>query len=60
MYESAESMINKFLIKIRKSDMALIPDGNIIFEKVNRRSLVKKQTEESHNSVSRGMFVSNR
>ena len=46
-----ERMINAFPTKISNSDTALNPYGKNIFEKVNRRRLGKKETEELHTSV---------
>ena len=43
MDDYVERMINNFPIKINKSDMALTPAGNNIFEKVNRKIWVKKK-----------------
>ena len=57
MENYVERMINNFPMKISRSDTYLTPDGNNIFEKCNRKSLVKKETEEFHTSVARGMFV---
>ena len=39
-----ESMINEFPIKISNIDTALTPSGNYIFEKGNRKIMVKKET----------------
>ena len=55
-----ERMINELPIKISKSDTALTPYGNNIFEKGNRKSMVTKETEELHTSVARGNFVDKR
>ena len=48
MDDYIERVINKFPMKIRKSDTDLTPDGNIFSKKGNRRILGKKETEEFH------------
>ena len=60
MDDYVERMINQFPMKMKKSDTALTPDWNIIFGKYNRKRLNKKESEQFHASVARGMFVSKR
>ena len=60
MDDYVERMINEFSIKISKINTALTPDGNNIFEKGNIKRLGKKETEEFHASLSRGIFVVSR
>ena len=43
-----------------KGNTDLNPPGNNIIEKCNRKRLGKKETEEFHTSVARGMFVTRR
>ena len=60
MDDNFERMINELPIKIIRSDMALTPDRNIFFEKGNIKKLGKKETEEFHTSVTRGIFLDKR
>ena len=59
MNEYVEKMINYLPMKISKSDTDLTPSVNNQ-KKGNIKSLGKKETEELHTSVVRGMLVSNR
>ena len=43
-------------MKIIRSDTALTPAGNNLFEEGNSKRIGKKETTEFHNSVERGMF----
>ena len=45
MEDYVERIINKLPIKISNSDTALTPSGSNIFEKVNGKSMGKKETE---------------
>ena len=55
-----ERIINELPIKLSKSGMDVTLDGNNCFEKGERKRLGKKETEEFHTSVVRGIFVSKR
>ena len=60
MYDYVDKIINYFPMKIIKSNTALNPYGNNILKKGNRKRMGKKETEEFHNLVARGMFVAKR
>ena len=60
MDKYVERIINEVPMKIVKSDMALTPSRNTIFQKGNRKRMCKKETEEFHTSVSIVMFVAHR
>ena len=49
---------NELLMKIIRIDTDLTPSRNTIFEKGNRKSLGKKETEELHTSVARVIIFS--
>ena len=52
-----ERVIKDLPMKIIRNDTDLTPSRNDIFEKDSIKSLGKKETEEFHTSVARGMFV---
>ena len=60
MNDYVERVINKFPMRISRSDMALNPAGNNISEKGDIKRLGKKETEQFHTSVSRIMFIAKR
>ena len=60
MKNYVERMIHEFPMKISSSDTDLTPDGNNIFDKCNRKSLGKKETEEFHTSVAIGIVLDKR
>ena len=49
MENYVERVITEFPMKISKSDTYLNLDGNNLFEKGNRKSMGKKETEYFHN-----------
>ena len=53
-------LINEFPIRISNIDTALHQSGDNLKKNVKVKGLLKKETEEFHTSVSRGMFVTNR
>ena len=55
-----ERVIKDLPMKIIRNDTDLTPSRNDIFEKDSIKSLGKKETEEFHTSVARGMFVAKR
>ena len=57
MDDYVESMIIQFRIKIIRIDKSLTVSRNNLFENFNRKSLGKKETEDFHTSVARGIFV---
>ena len=57
MNNYVEMMIIELPMKRSISDTDLTSDGNNISEKDNRKIMGKKETEEFHTSVARGMFV---
>ena len=48
MDDYVERTVNDLPIKIRKSNTALTPARNNLFEKFNRKTLGKKETEQFH------------
>ena len=56
MYNYVENMVNEFPMKRSKSDIALTPYLDNLFEKGNNKILGKK-TELLHTSLARLMFV---
>ena len=57
MEDYVERIINELPIKISNSYAALTPSGINLFEKGNSKSMGKKETEQFHTSVARGMSV---
>ena len=60
MYDYVERVINEFPMKLSKSYKALTTSGNNIFEKAKIKRKGKKETEEFHTLLARGMFLAKR
>ena len=60
MYNYVERINNDLPMKISKSDTDSTPDRNNLFEKGNIKRMGKKESEEFHTSVARGIFLAKR
>ena len=60
MVKYIKKMIEAFPMEIRKTDMALMPATECLFNKMQWKKLNKEQAESFHNTVAKGLFVSKR